>query len=98
MRDDPDIPRFRQLTEGPSVEIIFEGTRLTVPKGISLAAALLLHGLPAGRIGALSGSQRCAYCLIGQCFDCTMTIDGVPYRQACLTPVSEGMTAERQVA
>ncbi len=92
-----DLPPFRCLESRPEVSISFEGRDLRVPEGISVAAALLLHGLPPGRRSAIGGAQRCAYCLIGQCFECTMTIDGVPYRQACMTTVEAGMTVERQV-
>ena len=91
-------PRFRSLRDRETVTIVFEGERLRVPAGISVAAALLLHGKPSGRLSAVSTSQRGAFCLIGQCFECSMTIDGVAYRQACLTPVSEGLEVERQVA
>ena len=91
-------PRFRSLRDGQTVTIVFEGERLRVPAGISVTAALLLHGKPSGRLSAVSTSQRSAFCLIGQCFECSMTIDGVAYRQACLTPVSEGLEVKRQVA
>ena len=91
-------PRFRNLRHGETVTIVCEGERLRVPADISVAAALLLHGKPCGRLSAVSTSQRGAYCLIGHCFECSMTIGGAPYRQACLTPVSEGLEVERQVA
>ena len=98
MPTEASAPRFRSLRDREMVTILFEGERLRVPADISVAAALLLHGKPSGRLSAQSASQRGAYCLIGHCFECSMTIDGVPYRQACLTPVSEGLVVERQVA
>ena len=29
--------------------------------------------------------------MIGNCYDCLVEIDGLPYRQACLTTVADGM-------
>ena len=31
---------------------------------------------------------------MGVCFECLVTIDGEPNRQACLTPVAQGMTID----
>jgi len=33
---------------------------------------------------------------MGVCFECLIEIDGMPNRQACLTPVREGMVVRRQ--
>jgi predicted molibdopterin-dependent oxidoreductase YjgC len=35
--------------------------------------------------------------MMGVCFDCLVVIDGVGNRQACLTPVRDGMVIERQL-
>jgi sarcosine oxidase subunit alpha len=42
------------------------------------------------------GAPRAPYCLMGVCFDCLVTIDGVGSRQACLVPVQRGMNVETQ--
>jgi D-hydroxyproline dehydrogenase subunit gamma len=34
--------------------------------------------------------------MMGICFECLMEIDGVGNRQACLTPITEGMRVRRQ--
>jgi class 3 adenylate cyclase len=60
------------------------------------AAAVLLHGSTC-RTTPVSGSARAPYCMMGVCFDCLMEIDGTPNRQACLTPVAEGMRINRQL-
>lgn len=89
-------PAFRLTAPAETVVISFEGTALRVPENVSVVAALLLAGHPAGRRASGSGAQRSAYCGIGQCFDCTMVIDGVPCRQACMTRVRDGMHVARQ--
>ncbi|RPJ73629.1 MAG: (2Fe-2S)-binding protein, partial [Desulfobacteraceae bacterium] len=41
--------------------------------------------------------QPCSpHCLMGVCFECMLEIDGVQ-RQACLTPVREGMIVDRHL-
>ncbi|MCC7082978.1 MAG: (2Fe-2S)-binding protein [Burkholderiales bacterium] len=62
----------------------------------SAAAVVLRIGLMPTRTTPASGEARAPYCMMGVCFECLMTIDGVASRQACLTPVREGMRIERQ--
>jgi sarcosine oxidase subunit alpha len=45
----------------------------------------------------VTGAPRAPYCLMGVCFDCLVTVDGVGSRQGCLVPVHEGMTIETQL-
>ena len=43
--------------------------------------------------GPRTGSPRGAFCMMGVCQECLVRIDGV-LRQACLTPVEDGMRVE----
>jgi NADH dehydrogenase/NADH:ubiquinone oxidoreductase subunit G len=45
----------------------------------------------------VSGAPRAPYCLMGVCFECLVTVDGVGSRQGCLVPVREGMVIETQL-
>lgn len=89
-------PAFRMARDSDPVTIFFEGAPICVPGDVSVAAALLVAGYPAGRRASRSGARRNPYCGIGQCFDCSMIIDGQSCRQACMTPVRDGMTVARQ--
>jgi len=44
----------------------------------------------------VSGAPRAPYCMMGVCFDCLVTIDGVGNRQACLVRVTDGMAIAMQ--
>lgn len=81
---------------GATVTLQFEGQSLTVPPGLSVAAALLLHGAGMFRSTPVSGAPRAPYCMMGVCFECLVEIDGKPARQACLTTVRDGMIVRRQ--
>ncbi len=85
----------RALTEQP-VHIHVDDRPLTCRAGDSVAAALLAAGIDACRDTVVSGSARGPYCMMGVCYDCLVRIDGVANRQACMTPVREGMQIQRQ--
>ncbi len=88
---------FRRRTEiRHQVSITVDGQPVVVAAGDSVAAALLLASDEAYRLTAISGRARAPFCLIGNCFDCLVEIDGVPNRQGCLTAVRDGMAVRRQ--
>ena len=62
----------------------------------SVAAAMLAAGADHCRTTPVSGAPRAPYCMMGVCFDCLVTIDGVGNRQGCLVRVREGMRVEIQ--
>jgi len=73
-----------------TVRILVNGTPLEVPKGVSLAAALLNAGYASFRT-SVGGEARAPICGMGICFECRVTLDGVVGQRACLEPVREGM-------
>ena len=89
---------FRRSDEDarPPVEVFVEGQRVLAREGDTVSAALLVSGLDVRRTTAVSGALRLPYCMMGVCFDCLVTIDGVGNRQACLVEVREGMAVEIQ--
>lgn len=78
------------------VEVFIDGRSVAAREGDTVSAALLASGLDARRATAVSGAPRLPYCMMGVCFDCLVTIDGVGNRQGCLVPVSPGMKIEVQ--
>ncbi len=82
--------------ETTMVSVTFEGEKVEVPAGITVAAALLGHDDEHFCESAAENDKRSPYCLMGVCFECLVEIDGIRNRQACLEPVYEGMTVKRQ--
>lgn len=78
------------------IRFTFEGYVVEAETGDTVAAALLTAGLGPFRETPVSGSPRAAFCMMGVCFDCLVSIDGEPNRQACLIEVRDGMVVERQ--
>ena len=87
---------FRRLTEArPAfLTILIAGVACEAREGDSVAAAMLGTGHSVTRMSALSGAPRAPYCLMGVCFECLVTIDGIDNRQACMTEVRPGMRVE----
>lgn len=83
---------FRRLHKTPAVVTVFlDDAPLSVAAGETVAAALLTAGVTVFHAAPRHGDPRGPYCMIGNCYDCLVEIDGMPYRQACLATVAEGM-------
>jgi D-hydroxyproline dehydrogenase subunit gamma len=83
---------FRR-TRAPEREVTIhvDDRPIRAAAGESVAAALLAAGVTEFRAAAVSGAARAPYCMIGNCFECLVEIDGWPDRQACLVAVADGM-------
>ncbi len=86
----PDFP------QGASLTIDFEGEALNACAGESVAAALLAGKTAVFRTAPVGGAARGPWCLIGECHECLLEIDGEPNRRACMVQVREGMRVRRQ--
>lgn len=83
-----------------TVNLHVDGRHVRAEVGTTVAAALVNAGVHAFRT-SVRGEPRAPLCGMGICFECRITIDGVPHRRACLVSVAEGMrvsTAEESVA
>lgn len=80
-----------------TINIFFEGKKITVRKGLNVAAALLEANITHFRETPVSGENRTPFCMMGVCFDCLLIIDNLPNQQSCMIEVSEGMRVERQL-
>ena len=89
---------FKNLrkTKKKVVSIVFEGKKLHVEEGQTLAAALLSNGYFIFRDSKTSFNPRSVFCMMGICFECLMVIDGYRGQQSCLVQVKEGMEIELQ--
>jgi D-hydroxyproline dehydrogenase subunit gamma len=80
-------------TRNPSSRVIIDGVAVDVPAGASVVAALVIAGSMCTR-RAVTGEPRFAFCGIGQCQECRVTIDGRAHRLACRTVCTPGMIIE----
>ena len=64
--------------------------------GETLAAALWANGIFTLGHNSETGMPRGMYCGIGHCYECRVTVDGMPDIRSCLTPVRDGMCVTLQ--
>lgn len=79
-----------------SFTIEVDGEALPATSGQTVAAVLI----SAGRLAwssSTSGAPRGVFCGMGVCYDCVVTIDGLPDQRACVTPAAPGMHVETHI-
>ena len=79
-----------------TVTLSVDGRAVSARPSDSVAAALLAAGITSCRTTPISGAPRAPYCMMGVCFECLVTVDGVGNRQGCLVRVRDGMRVETQ--
>ena len=89
---------FQKRTDlSDPVTFSFEGRQITANRGDTIAAALLGCGIFEFRRTVVSDAPRAPFCMIGNCYECLVEVQGKGLVQACLTEVVEdmrvGMTA-----
>jgi predicted molibdopterin-dependent oxidoreductase YjgC len=75
---------------GEPVEIIVDGDPVQAYSGETVSAALMAAGRWTNQIH--NGRPLAAFCNIGVCYSCLMTINGVSGVRACQTQVADGLT------
>ncbi|HZP89925.1 MAG TPA: FAD-dependent oxidoreductase [Actinomycetota bacterium] len=76
--------------------IEFEGRRVRVEAGDTVASALFRHGVRTFGRSIKYHRRRGLTCLTGDCANCLVRVDDEPGIRACVTPVRDGMRVERE--
>jgi len=87
-----------ESANGGNVAVTIDGRAVTALAGRSLAAVFVLQGVTALRRNPVTGEPRAPYCGMGVCFECEVTVDGVPGVRACITHIRDGMRIETEPA
>lgn len=90
---------FRRITETADclVSFTFEGKSLSAANGDTVAAALLANGVVQFRQSVNSHAVRGPVCLIGNCFECLVEINGKANQRACQQQIQDGMQIKMQL-
>lgn len=72
------------------VTVRINGNAIAVPVGSTVCGAILLSGRQTFR-RSVSGEARGPLCGMGICFECRVTINGMPHCRSCQIPCEEGM-------
>lgn len=80
------------------VVVTIDGVPFTVPAQTTAAAAVFRRYGILGTRMSVSGQPRAAFCAMGVCQECRMTIDARAHVLACQTVCRNGMTISTEVA
>ena len=72
------------------LEVLIDGRATLVQPNTSVAAAILSSGRTTFRT-SISGQPRAALCGMGICYECRVTIDGMPHSRSCQILCRQGM-------
>lgn len=84
------------VDRGTPLQIEVDGQQVLAYAGETIAAALLASGKRVLRHTAKLDQRRSVYCGMGVCYDCLVTVNGVPNQRACMTPVQPGLLVKTQ--
>ncbi len=73
-----------------ALAISLNGKALTIPAGTTVAAAIFSGGRSSFR-HSVSGERRGPLCGMGVCFECRVTVNGVPHVKSCQILCRQGM-------
>jgi sarcosine oxidase subunit alpha len=86
--------RVDNIKRKQQIQLKVNGKEIKAYKGETVLAALIASGYKTLKTNPVSHEPRGALCGMGVCFECTMTINGIPNTRACVTKVQEGMIIE----
>ena len=85
-----------KLLRGKKVDITVDNQKITAYEGETIAGALIAAGIRTLNYSSKGQNPRSIYCGIGLCYNCIMTVDGVPNTKTCQTLVKDGCKVQTQ--
>ncbi len=89
--------RIDNHPRGVPLTVTVNGRPLAAYAGETVHAALLAGGFLSLGVSRVSRRRRGIFCGMGVCYECLVTIDGVPHQRACMRQVAPGMEIEIDV-
>ncbi len=83
--------RIASVRRGRKITIIINGNPVHAYEGETVHAALAAAGIRTLRVSTKTGEPRGVFCGMGICYECLVTINGIPEQQACMTLVLDQM-------
>lgn len=83
--------RVASAKRGHKIKLFVNGKSCVAYEGETVHAALIAAGYRFMRKSRQSNQLRGAFCGMGICYDCQVTINGVPNQRACMIQVADRM-------
>jgi sarcosine oxidase subunit alpha len=93
MRKDQTLQDLRipSISRGHKIKVYVNGREVVAYEGETVLAALTAAGRRTLRRGLHGGEGRGAFCGMGLCYECLVSINGRPNQRACMTDVKDLM-------
>jgi len=89
-----DDLRIGSIKRKDKVTLCVNGREIPAYKGETLLAALIAAGYKSLKHSPLQGESRGALCGMGVCFECIVSVNGVPNIRSCMTEVEDNMKVD----
>lgn len=89
-----DDLRIGSIKRKDKVMISVNGKKIAAYKGETILAALLAAGYKTLKRSPIEHDPRGALCGMGVCFECIVTVNGIPNTRSCMTEVENDMEIE----
>lgn len=86
----------REIKRGEAFEIELNGKKVVAYDGETIGTVLLAENVRFCRYTHRGCEPRGLFCGIGVCYDCLVTVNGVPNLRACMTRVKPRMRIQTQ--
>jgi D-hydroxyproline dehydrogenase subunit gamma len=83
--------RIKTVQGRREVTLTVDNRPLTAYAGETLLAALVAAGIKSQKDSPVRHEKRGGLCGMGVCYECLVTLNGVPNVRACMTEVEDGM-------
>lgn len=91
MTDTAENLRVAAIERRPAIRIRVNGRLFEATPGETVLAALTAAGFRILKKSNVRGEARGAFCGMGVCYECLVTINGVPKRRSCMTEIADNM-------
>ncbi|MBE0664469.1 MAG: (2Fe-2S)-binding protein [Candidatus Aminicenantes bacterium] len=83
--------RIASVQRRPAIHISVNGRMIEATPGETVLAALTAAGFNVLKKSNVYGEARGPFCGMGVCYECLVTINGVPKQRSCMTEVEDNM-------
>jgi sarcosine oxidase subunit alpha len=83
--------RIASVQRRPAIRIQVNGRVIEATPGETVLAALTAAGFKVLKKSNVAGEARGPFCGMGVCYECLVTINGLPKQRSCMTEVEENM-------
>lgn len=86
--------RTKNVARKEQIVVWVNGKSMDAYQGETVFSALIANGIKRIRKSPVHKEPRGGFCGMGVCFECLVTIDGIPNLRSCMHEVKDGMRIE----